>query len=57
MYPDETFELVELDSGCSGDVAGPAAQTLVDSGVVAVVEHRSGASMSANAVWQQQEFQ
>ena len=51
MYPDETFELVELDSGCSGDVAGPAAQTLVDSGVVAVVGAAcSGASMSANAI-------
>ena len=51
MYPNETFELVELDSGCSGDVAGPAAQTLVDSGVVAVVGAAcSGASMSANAV-------
>ena len=51
MYPDETFKLIELDSGCSGDVAGPAAQTLVDSGVVAVVGAAcSGASMSANAV-------
>ena len=51
LYPNETFELVELDSGCSGDVAGPAAQTLVDSGVVAVVGAAcSGASMGANAV-------
>ena len=51
MYPNETFKLIELDSGCSGDVAGPAAQTLVDSGVVAVVGAAcSGASMSANAV-------
>ena len=45
------FEAIELDSGCSGDVAGPAAQTLVDSGVVAVVGAAcSGASMGANAI-------
>ncbi len=53
LYADDNvqFEIVELDSGCSGDVAGPAAQTLVDSGVVAVVGAAcSGASMGANAV-------
>ena len=35
LYADDNvqFEIDELDSGCSGDVAGPAAQTLVDSGV------------------------
>ena len=45
------FELVELDSGCDGTVAGAAAQTLVDSGVVAVAGAAcSGASMGANAV-------
>ena len=31
-----TFEIVEADSGCSGDLGGTAAQTLVDSGVVGV---------------------
>ena len=50
MYPDETFELVELILD-AGDVAGPAAQTLVDSGVVAVTGAAcSGASMGANAI-------
>ena len=45
------FTLVELDSGCDGTVAGAAAQTLVDSGVVAVAGAAcSGASMGANAV-------
>mgnify|MGYP003303754592 CR=1 FL=1 len=45
------FSLVELDSGCDGTVAGAAAQTLVDSGVVAVAGAAcSGASMGANAV-------
>ena len=51
MYDDYEFELVELDSGCDGAVAGPAATTLVDSGVVAVAGAAcSGASMGANAV-------
>ena len=53
MYADNnnTFEVIELDSGCDGDTAASAAQTLVDSGVVAVVGAAcSGASMSANAV-------
>ena len=46
-----TFELVEVDSGCDGAVAGPGAQTLIDSGVVAVAGAAcSGASMGANAV-------
>jgi len=48
---DYNFELVEVDSGCDGAVAGPAAQTLVDSGVVAVTGAAcSGASMGANAI-------
>ena len=51
MYPDLDFELIEVDSGCDGIVAGPAAQTLVDSGVVAVIGAAcSGASMAANEV-------
>ena len=53
MYADNnnTFEVIEMDSGCDGDTAASAAQTLVDSGVVAVVGAAcSGASMSANAV-------
>jgi len=45
------FSLVEVDSGCDGTVAGTAAQSLVDSGVVAVAGAAcSGASMGANAV-------
>ena len=45
------FELVEVDSGCDGTVAGTAAQTLVDSGVVAATGAAcSGASMGANAI-------
>ena len=48
---DMTFELVEADSGCDGGVAGPAAQSLVDAGVVGVAGAAcSGASMAANAV-------
>ena len=51
MYPDYNFELIEADSGCSETMAGPAAQTLVDSGVYAVVGAAcSGASMAANGV-------
>ena len=46
-----TFEIVEADSACDGTAAGTAAQTLVDSGVVAVAGAAcSGASMGANAV-------
>ena len=45
------FELIEADSGCSGDVAAAAAQSLVDAGVVGVAGAAcSGASMAANAV-------
>ena len=45
------FELVEADSGCSGDVAATAAQALVDAGAVGVAGAAcSGASMAANAV-------
>ena len=48
---DMTFELIEADSGCSGDVASGAAQSLVDAGVVGVAGAAcSGASMAANAV-------
>ena len=36
MQVDVNFELVEADSGCDGSVAGTAAQTLLDSNVVAV---------------------
>ena len=46
-----SFEVVEVDSGCDGTTAGAAAQTLIDSGVVAVAGAAcSGASMGANAV-------
>ena len=45
------FELVEADSGCSGDVAATSAQTLIDAGVVGVAGAAcSGASTGANAV-------
>ena len=45
------FEIVEADSGCSGDLGATAAQTLVDAGVVGVVGAAcSGASMAANGV-------
>ena len=51
MGDDYVFEIVEADSGCDGTVAQTAAQTLVDSGVVAVAGAAcSGASMGANAV-------
>ena len=51
MYPHHPFELVEADSGCDGAVAGPSAQTLVESGVLGVVGAAcSGASMAANGV-------
>ncbi len=46
-----TYELVEVDSACDGTPAAAGAQTLVDSGVVAVAGAAcSGASMGANAV-------
>jgi len=45
------YELVEVDSACDGTAAAAAAQTLIDSGVIAVGGAAcSGASMSANAV-------
>ena len=51
MYPDLDFQLIEVDSGCSGDVAESAAYDLIQEGVVAVVGAAcSGASMGANAV-------
>ena len=51
MYPDLVFQLIEVDSGCSGDVAQSAAYDLIQEGVVAVVGAAcSGASMGANEV-------
>lgn len=45
------FELVMVDSGCSGDVAATGAQTLIDAGVVGVVGAAcSGATMAANGI-------
>ncbi|MCH2436207.1 MAG: transporter substrate-binding domain-containing protein, partial [Candidatus Thalassarchaeum sp.] len=45
------FELIEADAGCDGTVAGAAAQSLVDAGVVGVAGAAcSGASIGANAV-------
>ena len=45
------FEVIEADSGCDGTQAATAAQSLIDSGVVAVAGAAcSGASMGANAV-------
>ena len=50
MPGDVVFEAVEVNSGCDGTVGSTGAQTLVDSGVVAVVGAAcSGASMGANA--------
>lgn len=51
MGDDYVFEVVEADSGCDGTMGQTAAQSLVDSGVVAVAGAAcSGASMGANAV-------
>jgi branched-chain amino acid transport system substrate-binding protein len=51
MGDDYVFEVIEADSGCDGTMAGTAAQSLVDAGVVAVAGAAcSGASMGANAV-------
>ena len=51
MQSQYNFELVEADSGCDGNVAATAAQTLVDAGVVGVAGAAcSGASMAANSV-------
>ena len=45
------YEFVEVDSACDGTAAAAAAQTLVDSGVIAVGGAAcSGATMAANAV-------
>ena len=45
------FELIMADSGCSGDTAAAAAQTLVDSGVIGVIGAAcSGATMAANGI-------
>ena len=50
-YPDFEFELIEVDSGCDGEIAQSAAIDLIQEGVVAVVGAAcSGASMGANAV-------
>ena len=45
MPGDVVFEAVEVNSGCDGTVGSTGAQTLVDSGVVAVV----GAACSGDA--------
>ncbi|MAU85831.1 MAG: hypothetical protein CMA21_04440, partial [Euryarchaeota archaeon] len=51
MGDDHVFEVIEVDSGCDGNMAASAAQYLVDAGVVAVAGAAcSGASMGANAV-------
>ena len=51
MGDDYVFEVIEVDSGCDGQTAGTAAQSLIDAGVVAVAGAAcSGASMGANAV-------
>ena len=51
MGDDYVFEVIEADSGCNGETATAAAQTLADAGVVAVAGAAcSGASMGANAV-------
>tara|TARA_B100000575_G_scaffold115152_1_gene91563 strand:+ start:1 stop:2064 length:2064 start_codon:yes stop_codon:yes gene_type:complete len=53
MGDDYVFEVIEADSGCDGQTAATAAQSLVDAGVVAVAGAAcSGASMGANAVLQ-----
>ena len=51
MGDDYVFEIIEADSGCDGTMAGTAAQSLVDAGVVAVAGAAcSGASIGANAI-------
>ena len=48
---DFTFELIVLDSGCDGTQAATAAQTLIDSGVSAIIGAAcSGATLGAIAV-------
>ena len=51
MGDDYVFEVIEADSGCNGETATAAAQSLADAGVVAVAGAAcSGASMGANTV-------
>ena len=51
MQSQYTFEIVMADSGCDGSIAQTAAQSLVNSGVVAVAGAAcSGASMGANSI-------
>ena len=51
MGDDYVFEVIEADSGCNGETATAAAQSLADAGVVGVAGAAcSGASMGANAV-------
>ena len=51
MGDNYVFEIIEADSGCDGTMAGTAAQSLVDAGVVAVAGAAcSGASIGANAI-------
>ena len=51
MGDDYVFEVIEADSGCDGQTAATAAQSLIDAGVVAVAGAAcSGASQGANAV-------
>jgi branched-chain amino acid transport system substrate-binding protein len=51
MGDDYVFEVIEADSGCNGETATAAAQSLADAGVVAVAGAAcSGASMGANSV-------
>ena len=51
MGDDYVFEVIEADSGCNGETAQAAAQSLIDAGVVAVAGAAcSGASMGANGV-------
>jgi len=51
MGDDYVFEIIEADSGCDGQMAATAAQSLVDAGVVGVAGAAcSGASIGANAI-------
>jgi len=50
-YPDFTFELIVLDTGCDGTQAATSAQSLIDAGVSAIVGAAcSGATLGAIAV-------
>ena len=58
MGDDYVFEVIEADSGCDGTMAGTAAQSLVDAGVVAVAGAAcSGASMGQTQSFRLQESQ